>query len=248
MELPEYITELVEQKALFVVNDSGGKDSQAMKILLLLNIPKDQLVIVHAHLPEVEWDGNLEHITKYADDVPVHQVQANKTFFEMVDHRKMFPSPAYRQCTSDLKRGPIQKFIRHYTRDHGFQIVVNCLGIRAEESSSRAKKQTFKFNKKESCGYRTQYDWLPIHKLLETEVWQIISEAGQSAHWSYSKGMSRHSCCICIMASKEDLCTAARLKPELVQRYIDKEEELNFTISMDRTPLKEIIKNNQIQE
>jgi 3'-phosphoadenosine 5'-phosphosulfate sulfotransferase (PAPS reductase)/FAD synthetase len=35
-----------------------------------------------------------------------------RTYLEMVEQRGMFPSPQYRQCTSDLKRGPIEKFIR----------------------------------------------------------------------------------------------------------------------------------------
>lgn len=244
MDLISYkIHELIKDKALFVVNDSGGKDSQAMKIKLLKLVPKEQLVIVHAHLPEVEWDGNLDHIKKYAFGVPVYQVQAGKTFFEMVDHRGMFPSPQYRQCTSDLKRGPIQKFINNYSKEHGFTKVVNCLGLRAEESSSRAKKIPFCFKKGNSAKHRMQYDWLPIHNMREYQVWATIEMAGQKHHWSYDEGMTRHSCCFCIMASKGDLKTAARLKPELAQRYIDKEKQLNFTMSMARIPLKEIINN-----
>ncbi len=241
MIVSKEIQELIERKALFVVNDSGGKDSQAMKIKLLKLVPRDQLVIVHAHLPEVEWDGNLEHIKKYSEGIPVFEVRAGKTFFQMVDHRGMFPSPRYRQCTSDLKRGPIQKFINNYSKEHGFTSVVNCMGIRAEESTSRAKKKTFSFKKANSAKHRQQYDWLPIHTMREYQVWATIEMAGQKNHWSYDEGMTRHSCCFCIMASKADLRTAARLKPELAQRYIETEERLNFTMSMARIPLKEII-------
>lgn len=35
-----------------------------------------------------------------------------RTYLGMVEQRGMFPSPPFRQCTSDLKRGPIDKFIR----------------------------------------------------------------------------------------------------------------------------------------
>ena len=35
-----------------------------------------------------------------------------RTYLEMVEQREMFPSAQFRQCTSDLKRGPIDKFIR----------------------------------------------------------------------------------------------------------------------------------------
>jgi 3'-phosphoadenosine 5'-phosphosulfate sulfotransferase (PAPS reductase)/FAD synthetase len=235
------IKELISKGALFVLNDSGGKDSQAMKIFLLHLVPHDQLVIVHANLPEVEWDGNMEHIKRYSEDVPVFEVQAGKTFFEMVDHRGMFPSASCRQCTSDLKRGPIQKFIRHYAKDNGFQYVVNCLGIRAEESSARAKKKIFRFNKKDSAKHRTQFEWLPILRMKIGWVFMTITAAGQELHYAYKEGMSRLSCCFCILASDKDLSTAARLKPQLAWRYIKKEEELNFTLSMSRRPLKEII-------
>lgn len=241
MIIPEKIQELIKNGALFVINDSAGKDSQAMKILLLKNIPHKQLIIVHANLPEVEWDGNMEHIKRYSEDVPVFEVQAGKTFFEMVEHRGKFPSASCRQCTSDLKRGPIQKLIRNYSKDHGFHYVVNCMGMRAQESTARSKKPVLKFNKRESCGHREQYDWLPIHKKKENEVFKIIADAGQEVHYAYKLGMSRLSCCFCILAKDADLKIASKAKPALAWRYIETEERLDFTMSMSRRPLKEII-------
>lgn len=233
---------LININALFVINDSAGKDSQAMKIKLIKLIPKDNLVIVHANLPGVEWDGNLEHIKKYSQGIPVFEVKARKTFFEMVEHRKMFPSPKNRQCTSDLKRGPIQKFINNYSKEKGFNVVVNCMGLRSEESPGRAKKIPFQFKPGNSSKSRTQYEWLPIHEMKINEVWQTIESAGQKPHWAYEKGMTRLSCCFCIMASEHDLKTAAILKPELAAKYIEVEDRLNFTMSMSKKPLKEIIK------
>jgi DNA sulfur modification protein DndC len=232
---------LVRLKTLFVINDSAGKDSQAMKILLMQHIPHGQLVIVHANLPEVEWEGNLLHIRKYAKDVPVFEVQSGKTFFEMVNHRQMFPSPDNRQCTSDLKRAPIQKFINNYAKQNGFTHVVNCMGLRGQESPGRRKKTPFQFKPNNSAKHRQQYEWLPIHRMLIDTVWETIKEAGQEPHWAYAAGMTRLSCCFCIMASDADLKTAARLNPELAQKYIETEERLNFTMSMSRRSLKEII-------
>lgn len=159
----------------------------------------------------------------------------------MVNHRGKFPSASCRQCTSDLKRGPIQKLIRNYAKDNGFSTVINCLGIRAQESSARAKKKPFKLNKRETVKHRTQYEWLPIHKFKIDKVFKTISDAGQDPHEIYAKGMSRLSCCFCILASDKDLQTAAKLKPDLAQRYIETEARLNFTLSMSQRPLKEII-------
>jgi DNA sulfur modification protein DndC len=239
--IPKKVRELIDLGALFVINSSGGKDSQCMTIKLSTAIPKRQLVIIHSHLPEVEWDGVKEHIEKYNCGIPVHFTQSRKTFFEMVEHRKMFPSPANRQCTSDLKRGPIQKFINNYAKDNGFYAVVNCMGLRAEESPGRAKHRVFRRRRDLSCSHRNQFEWLPIHKFTINQVWNTITLAGQRRHFAYDLGMSRLSCAFCIMASKSDLKIAAQHNPELLQRYIEAEERLGFTMNMSRTPLKEIV-------
>lgn len=241
------IKNLIDLGYLFVINDSGGKDSQAMKIKLAQNIPKKQLVIIHSHLPEVEWPGTKEHIEKYSMGIPVHFTQAKKTFFEMVEHRKKFPSPSTRQCTSDLKRGPIQKFINNYAKENNFYGIVNCMGLRAEESSARAKKISFRHRPDLSSKLRNQYEWLPIHDMNINQVWNTIILAGQQPHWAYSKGMNRLSCCFCIMSSDKDLKTASELMPDLYNRYVETEKRLGFTFMMPKKgkpcSLPEIISN-----
>ena len=54
--------EMIRQGALVSISTSGGKDSQAMTILLARIIPPDQLVAIHAPLGKVEWPGPVEHI------------------------------------------------------------------------------------------------------------------------------------------------------------------------------------------
>jgi 3'-phosphoadenosine 5'-phosphosulfate sulfotransferase (PAPS reductase)/FAD synthetase len=144
----------------------------------------------------------------------------------------MFPSPKYRQCTSDLKRGPIERTIRQICRETGRNIVVNCMGIRAQESASRAKLATFKRNDANSKAGREWYDWLPIHEMTTAEVFRTIAAAGQEPHWAYQAGMTRLSCCFCIMASRSDLATAARLQPDLYRRYVETERRLDSTMMM----------------
>jgi len=137
----------------------------------------------------------------------------------------MFPSPQQRQCTSDTKRGPIERTIRAITRERkekghpAWGLVVNCMGMRAEESPKRAKLAALKFNEGNSKAGREWYDWLPIHDWTEGEVFSRIKGAGQQPHLVYSLGMTRFSCVFCIMASEQDLKTAARLateRPELL--------------------------------
>ena len=62
--IPRECRQLVRRGALVAINSSGGKDSQAMTILLSRIVPRDQLIVVHAPLGEVEWPGTIEHIER----------------------------------------------------------------------------------------------------------------------------------------------------------------------------------------
>lgn len=242
MAIPSYIYDLIARGALFVSNDSGGKDSQAMLAELRALVPADQLIVMHAHLPEVEWEGSEEHIRRNAGDTPVIIAHAASTFFEMVERRGMFPSPKNRQCTSDLKRGPIEREIRRYLQAHPEfgGLVVNCMGLRAQESSGRSKLQPFKLNERNSKAGREWYDWLPIHDWSTDQVFARIAAAGQRPFWTYAKGMKRKSCCFCIFGTDEDHTTAAGLVPALYSRMCATERRHGFTLSMSQRTLPEI--------
>lgn len=239
---PPEIASLIDRGALFVVNHSGGKDSQAMFLKVRAMVPPEQLLVIHAHLAEVEWEGSELHIRATIGDTALVIAYPNKTFFDMVEHRGMFPSPSTRQCTSDLKRGPIEREIRRYLKTHPehLGLVVNCMGMRAQESPGRKKLVPLKFNEGNSKAGREWYDWLPIHDWNTDQVFTFISLAGQEPFWTYGAGMKRKSCCFCIMACQSDLTTAARLRPELYKRYVETERQLGFTLSMSRRTLPEI--------
>ena len=223
-----------DYRGLFVVSHSGGKDSQAMSALIRKYVPDEQILVIHAHLPGVEWEGTWDHVRNNTVGLESIEVKAVKTFFDMVKSRGMWPSPSTRQCTSDLKRGPIEKAIRRHLKDNPRfnNNIINCMGMRAQESSARAKRPTLQFSNKNSRAGRTWYDWLPIHDLLIEEVFDVIKEAGQKPHWAYEKGMTRLSCCFCIMSSHSDLCTAAKLNPKLFAEYVALEKEIDFTFMM----------------
>lgn len=240
--VPSEIQTLIERGALFVANHSGGKDSQAMMARLAMVIPPAQLLVIHADLGDIEWSGCEELIRETTAGLPLIVCESVTGFWDMVDRRKMFPSPANRQCTSDLKRGPIEREVRRYLKAHPEfgGLVVNCMGIRAEESTSRSKLEPIKFSARNSKAGREWYDWLPIHDMMELEVFTTIATAGQTPHWVYAAGMRRKSCAFCIMACDSDLTRAAELRPELYSRYVAKERELGFTLSMSRRTLPEI--------
>ena len=243
---------LIRQGALFVINHSGGKDSQAMMIRLLERIPKEQLLVIHASLGEVEWDGALELAQKQAADagVPFIVAKATKTFFEMVEHRyknkpgpnsSCWPSSQTRQCTSDLKRGPCEREVRRYAKAHGFTTVVTSLGIRAQESSSRAKRVPFTKTQRGCTRTRTWYEWNPIHDMSVDEVFSTIHKAGQKPHWAYSEGNARLSCVFCIFGHPIDLANGAKHRPELYQKYLEIERRTGYTMHQSRKPLSELV-------
>lgn len=236
-EILDQINSFIKKNATFYISHSGGKDSQAMYSILNEMIPYDQIVVIHASLGEIEWAGIIDHIRNNIEH-PLNIVQANKTFFEMVENRKMFPSSRYRQCTSDLKRNPIEKFIRNNMKNRKNNIAINCMGLRAEESSGRAKKEVLKLKKSLTVAGRTVYDWLPIHKFTTEEVFQTIRNAGQEPFWAYKLGNQRLSCVFCIMGSKNDLRNGAKQNPKLFKKYIELEKKIGHTMFLDKgTPI-----------
>ncbi|MEF2936318.1 MAG: phosphoadenosine phosphosulfate reductase family protein [Klebsiella pneumoniae] len=150
-----------------------------------------------------------------------------------------WPSASTRQCTSDLKRGPIQREVRRYAKANGFRTIVNCLGLRAQESPGRAKRQVFS-KMGISNSVNTWYEWLPIHELLTEEVFAVIRLAGQEPHYAYALGNERLSCVFCIMASRNDLRNGATHHPKLLEQYAKLETRTGYTMHMNRIPIKEL--------
>lgn len=243
------VADMLTGGALFVVNHSGGKDSQAMMIRLLATIPRRQLVVVHASLGEMEWPGALELARRQADEagVPFIVAKAVKTFFQMVEHRfavrpesPSWPSAANRQCTSDLKRGPIDREVRRYAKANGFTSVVNCTGIRAAESVGRSKQSPLRINERNSLPSRVWVDWCPIFELSTDEVFATIKDAGQTPHPAYALGNKRLSCIFCIMASEGDLKNGRAQVPELFGRLVELENRTGYTMHQSRKSLVEL--------
>lgn len=248
MNTLEHVEALAASGALFVVNHSGGKDSQAQLIKLLEVVPTSKIVVVHASLGPMEWPGALElaHDQAKAASLPFIVAKVSKTLLEMVERRYQnrpdvpsWPSASHRQRTSDLKRGPIQREVRRYAKANGFKVIVNCLGLRAQESPGRAKRQAFS-RMGISNSAHTWYEWLPVHEMKITEVFATIAAAGQEPHYAYALGNERLSCVFCIMASKGDLRNGAHHQHELLEQYAALERCTGYTMHMSRIPLVEL--------
>ena len=245
ISMPPECREMIRRGALVALNHSGGKDSQAMTILLSRIVPREQTIVVHAPLGEVEWPATMAQIeATIPEGVPLilAPVTSGKSLLDRVEERGKWPDPARRWCTSDFKASPIARELRRYLKSHvrfGGRLV-NAMGMRAEESVARARKLPWRRNDRMSVAGREVFDWLPIFDLSIEDVFRTIRDAGQSPHWAYAAGMSRLSCVFCIMASRADLHTAAQLQLALYQRYIALERRIGHTLSPSGVPLSDL--------
>ena len=242
--IPSECRRLIDRGALVAVSTSGGKDSQAMTILLSRIVPRDQLVAVHAPLGEMEWKGTVDHIeATLPSGVPLilAPVTSGKTLLQRVEERGRWPGIRQRFCTSEHKTGPIQRELRRFLKNNPrFDgRLVNAMGMRSDESAARAKKDPWHRNDRMSVAGREVFDWLPIFHLTADDVFRVIREAGQQPHWIY-RYLSRCSCSFCIFSSPEDLRQAAALRPGLYRRYAQTEVRIGHTLSPTRRFLPEI--------
>lgn len=211
-----------------VINFSGGKDSSAMLAFICENYPNVKKHVVMAdtgweHTDAVEWSRKI--VAMFG--LELHVVSnKNKTFLTMSENRGKFPGMTTRQCTSDLKRDPIVSWIRQNVKD---PVVINCMGLRAEESANRAKAKRLKRSKRDTNSKRTVWDWLPIHNWTEVEVLAYLEAKGIPLHPVY-KHLRRFSCRVCIYMGQHDLQQVAKHDPEAIDIIARIEEKIGFTM------------------
>ncbi len=227
-----------------LLNSSGGKDSQTMigRVVALADeqeVSRDRLVVVHAALGRVEWKGTLELVREQAQAYGLECRIVERPQGDLIDHiedRGMFPGPRTRYCTSDHKRGQVRKVVTALDRERRigerFKLL-NCMGLRSEESPARRKKVSYAPNAGFSTKTRTVWDWLPIHDLSEREVWRDVQESGVRHHEAYDLGMPRLSCVFCVFAPKDALILAARHNPELLDEYVSVEARIGHRFRLD---------------
>jgi len=225
-----------------VVNSSAGKDSQTMLDYIIRRcdeegIGRTRLVVAHADLGRMDWKGTRELAEQQAAFYGVRFELISRPQGDLLTHienRGMWPSSTARYCTSDHKRGQIAKIItaldREVRTDRRQMVrILNCMGLRAEESPTRAKMNPFERNGRLSTRTRIVDTWLPIHHWTEGEVWDSIHRSGAPYHYAYDLGMPRLSCVFCIFAPWPALILAGKYNPELLDEYIGVEIRINHS-------------------
>lgn len=200
------VRRLIDNGAHLSISVSGGKDSQAL--VRRVGGLTARCEIVHADLGRAEWKQTPGHVRKIAREagLPLEVVRRVKgDLVSRIEDRlnsiasdgsgrvakPFWPIAAQRYCTSDMKRGPIQKRHRAIGKN---ECIVSAIGVRAEESSARAKKQVASVNQalttKRLRGLpldeavkrwdgigRLAIDWHPIISWTENDVWVCLGSS-----------------------------------------------------------------------
>ncbi len=239
--------QLLRAGAALVLSVSGGKDSDAMCHHLLQRRQMEgwsgEVIMIHADLGvRVEWQQTPDYVQHLAQrkDVPLHVVRWSHG--DLIDRiwqryhkdpsRPCWPSAQMRYCTADLKRGPISRELRRLFPSGN---VICAMGLRAQESQSRARRPTFSLRTDSSAPTKGRfvYDWLPIHDWMETDVWDCIRKHGNIHHEAYSLGNHRLSCALCVLASLNDLINGAVHNPDTYREYCRIEAVTGYSFRKD---------------
>ncbi len=238
--------QLLRDGAALVLSVSGGKDSDAMCHYLLERRQVEgwmgDVSMVHADLGRAEWRSTTDYVRDLAwrKNVPLHVVRW--THGDLIDRiwqryysdpsRPCWPSSKVRYCTSDLKRAPISRWIR---AAYPTGTVVCAIGLRAAESSARAKKAAVSI--REDCAAptlnRLALNWLPIHDWTESDVWDCIRHHGNVCHDAYTHGNHRLSCACCVLASVNDLLNGAVHNPDTYRELCHIEAVTGYSFRKD---------------
>jgi len=263
-DVPELSAEVdLNEYPVVLVNTSAGKDSMTIieRVATLAKVQNytGRLVAVHADLGKADWPGTLDLARKQAEMagyeffVVRRQIEGQEEMLDQIEMRGMWPDNKNRYCTSDWKRDQIAKLVTQLTKDHKatgatHTRVLNVMGMRAEESPARAKKNPFTQNNRWTTKTRTVFDWLPIHHWKLEDVWNNIHRSGMPYHYAYDLGMSRLSCVFCVFASHSDLMTAAQANPDLLKEYAAAEKRMGHTFRKNFEIASLVAQANQVAQ
>ncbi|WP_327359685.1 phosphoadenosine phosphosulfate reductase family protein [Streptomyces sp. NBC_01304] len=213
--------ELIRAAHAICVQSSAGKDSVVALHRVVQWAKKagclDKVVVVHADVgAEAEYPGVRELAEQQAERYGLRfiVVKADIGFLGMVAKRGMWPDAQNRLCTSTLKRDVAAKLFTEIVNALGLDeqaIILNCLGIRAAESTARSKKHQLAIDHRASNGRRLVLTWHPIFHLSEHDIWQTIADETLDYHPVYDTLIPRLSCIFCILAPFDMLARAVRL-------------------------------------
>lgn len=182
-----------------VASVSGGKDSTALMLAL-----REAGVPFRAVFADTGWEAPETYA--YLDTLremigPIDVVRPKRDMLASIRHRTSPPTRMARWCTSELKLQPLRAY--HDTINGGE--TVSAMGIRADESESRAKMPVWADD--DDWG---GYVWRPLLTWSIGDVIAIHRRHNVPMNPLYHGGAERVGCYPCIFSRKEEI----RLLPE----------------------------------
>jgi 3'-phosphoadenosine 5'-phosphosulfate sulfotransferase (PAPS reductase)/FAD synthetase len=223
---------LVEKKATFFLNVSGGKDSVVAASVAVEQIrsldPGARIYALYAHTPLALYE-NLKYVEKLAEWLKVPLIVARpREGLEVLAYRG-FPSPLRRWCMYRWKFEPMFEAAARLPPPR-----VHVVGVRLSESKRRA--MVFGGRVEERVWYYCNkwhdycaYYYAPILEWSREDVLKYIEEKSlpKNPLWG-EDGHSSHDCAICICyASFEDWLIFKQKHPELWEKVYSMYRELN---------------------
>lgn len=212
---PVEVPELVRDGTLAVVASvSGGKDSTALMLAL-----READVPFRAVFADTGWEAPETYAYIAALREKIGQIDVVRPVRDMaasIRHRAGFPARMQRWCTRELKLVPL----RAYHDALGVE-TVNAMGVRAQESESRAKMPAWA-DDDEWGGYV----WRPLLSWTVEDVISIHHRHGVPMNPLYLRGHDRVGCFPCIYAQKDEVRLVAEHAPERIDAIRALESEV----------------------
>jgi len=211
----------------YFVGYSGGKDSDALRILFELSGVKHDLVHNHTTVDAPET-------VNYIRSIPNVEISYPKmSMWELIVKKGIPPTRQMRYCCSELKeRGGVGRFIS--------------TGVRWSESVKRkslrglAEVQTRKVENKltllndnaenrrlfETCQLKGRRVVNPIIDWNDEDVWELLKHHGCKSNPLYEEGSDRIGCIGCPLASKQKQIESLERYPKYKEAYLRAFEQM----------------------
>lgn len=225
-----------------IVSFSGGKDSLALILWAKENLDDFDVIFCDTNWEHAITYSYIDYIDQTLLNGKLIRIKSDKYegFEDMCIKRKRVPSTMARFCTQELKLFPTHKYI-HEKYDGKVELY---LGIRKEESTSRAKmqKRNFDFDYYGCWINRPLIDW------SSNDVFNFIQKYNIPLNPLYKIGFSRVGCTPCIMSRLSEIKLIFEKFPYIIDNIKRIENKLGRTFfSVGKIPEKYCSVETQVQ-
>lgn len=196
-----------------VASVSGGKDSTALMLAL-----REAGLPFRAVFADTQWEAPETYA--YLDTlraklgIAIDVVGVEGGMVARIRNRASFPARMQRWCTRELKIEPLRAYHDRLIEETGVE-TVSAMGVRAEESTERAKMSVFE----DECeGARSWggYLWRSLLAWTIADVIAIHRRHDVPMNPLYHLGFDRVGCFPCIYARKNEIALLASHAPDRI--------------------------------